>query len=197
MRAIICPDKINTAQWFEVMRGGARVGLRTTSTIMYGHVEHPLTLGAASAALARCRRRPADLPNSCRCRSCTWRRRCICEARRAARADLARGGADARGGAAGAASADHQHPDLVGEDGAGGCRACLNAGANDLGGTLMNESISRAAGAVHGQEMPPEAMEQVDPRRSGARRGNGRRSMAPPRGSNRLRPMALIRSPKP
>jgi FO synthase len=35
----------------------------------------------------------------------------------------------------------------------------LNAGANDLGGTLMNESISRAAGAEHGQEFPPEAME--------------------------------------
>jgi FO synthase len=35
----------------------------------------------------------------------------------------------------------------------------LRAGANDFGGTLMNESISRAAGASHGQEMPPEQME--------------------------------------
>lgn len=34
-----------------------------------------------------------------------------------------------------------------------GVVACLNAGANDMGGTLMNESISRAAGATHGQEM--------------------------------------------
>ncbi len=40
-----------------------------------------------------------------------------------------------------------------------GGRAALRAGANDLGGTLMNESISRAAGADHGQELPPEAME--------------------------------------
>ena len=40
-----------------------------------------------------------------------------------------------------------------------GVADCLNAGANDLGGTLMNESISRAAGANHGQEMPPEAMQ--------------------------------------
>lgn len=32
---------------------------------------------------------------------------------------------------------------------------CLNAGANDFGGTLMNESISTAAGAVHGQLMRP------------------------------------------
>ena len=40
-----------------------------------------------------------------------------------------------------------------------GAQAALRAGANDLGGTLMNESISRAAGAAHGQEMPPEGME--------------------------------------
>jgi FO synthase len=42
-----------------------------------------------------------------------------------------------------------------------GVRACLDAGVNDLGGTLMNESISRAAGATHGQEMTPEAMEAL------------------------------------
>ena len=42
-----------------------------------------------------------------------------------------------------------------------GVKDCLNAGANDLGGTLMNESITRAAGAVHGQEMPPERMEKT------------------------------------
>jgi FO synthase len=42
-----------------------------------------------------------------------------------------------------------------------GAAACLNAGANDLGGTLMNESISRAAGTEHGQEFPPEAMEEL------------------------------------
>ena len=39
-----------------------------------------------------------------------------------------------------------------------GVKACLNAGVNDLGGTLMDESITRAAGAIHGQEMPPERM---------------------------------------
>jgi FO synthase len=42
-----------------------------------------------------------------------------------------------------------------------GAAACLNAGANDLGGTLMNETITRAAGAEHGQEMPPAAMEAL------------------------------------
>ena len=42
-----------------------------------------------------------------------------------------------------------------------GAQACLNAGANDLGGTLMNESISRAAGTEHGQELPPEKMDAL------------------------------------
>jgi FO synthase len=37
----------------------------------------------------------------------------------------------------------------------------LRAGANDLGGTLMNESISRAAGAAHGQELAPSRMEEL------------------------------------
>ncbi len=42
-----------------------------------------------------------------------------------------------------------------------GAKYCLNAGANDLGGTLMNESITRAAGAEHGEELPPDAMEKL------------------------------------
>ena len=46
----------------------------------------------------------------------------------------------------------------LGED---GVAACLAAGVNDLGGTLMNESISRAAGSEWGQELPPEQMEAL------------------------------------
>src|SRR5690606_39337044 len=45
--------------------------------------------------------------------------------------------------------------------GAEGARRILDAGANDLGGTLMNESISRAAGASFGQELPPSAMDEL------------------------------------
>ena len=57
------------------------------------------------------------------------------------------------------ASVHHEHAGLVGQARRRRAAAALRAGANDLGGTLMNESISRAAGASHGQEMPPEAME--------------------------------------
>ena len=45
--------------------------------------------------------------------------------------------------------------------GVDGVRLCLEAGANDLGGTLMNESISRAAGTQHGQELPPAEMRAI------------------------------------
>ena len=41
IRAIICPDKLNTGQWFEVMHAAHGVGLRSTATIMFGHVEAP------------------------------------------------------------------------------------------------------------------------------------------------------------
>ncbi|HTZ66826.1 MAG TPA: 7,8-didemethyl-8-hydroxy-5-deazariboflavin synthase CofG, partial [Roseiarcus sp.] len=43
VRAIICPDKVNTAEWLDVVRTAHGLGLRTTSTIMYGHIEHPLS----------------------------------------------------------------------------------------------------------------------------------------------------------
>ena len=42
-----------------------------------------------------------------------------------------------------------------------GSRACLKAGANDMGGTLMNETITRSAGAAWGQELPPAEMERL------------------------------------
>jgi FO synthase len=45
--------------------------------------------------------------------------------------------------------------------GPAGVRTCLRSGANDLGGTLMDESITRSAGASHGQEMTPTQMEAV------------------------------------
>jgi FO synthase len=56
-------------------------------------------------------------------------------------------------------------------------RVCLDAGANDLGGTLMNESISRAPAREHGQEFRPSAMEALI-RSIGACRSSARRCTA-------------------
>ena len=45
--------------------------------------------------------------------------------------------------------------------GPSGVKLCLNAGANDLGGTLMNESITSSAGAEHGQELAPSEVKKI------------------------------------
>ena len=45
VRAVICPDKINTEQWLEVMEAAHGVGFRTTATIMYGHVDQGRNTG--------------------------------------------------------------------------------------------------------------------------------------------------------
>ena len=65
------------------------------------------------------------------------------------------------------------------------CRAASSGGANDLGGTLMNESISRAAGTEHGQEFAPERDGSADPQPPAARRGSARRSIGRCRGAAR------------
>ena len=66
-----------------------------------------------------------------------------------------------------------------------GAQACLSAGANDLGGTLMNESISRAAGARHGEEMTPERMESLI--RALGRRPYQRTTLYEPAPNHRMR----------
>ena len=161
VRAIICPDKIATDQWLAVMEAAHSLGLRTTATIMFGHVDEarhwarhlahvralqertggftefvPLPFVAMEAPLylkGRARRGP------------TWREALLMHA--VARLAL--------------------HPVIANiqtswvKMGPEGAAACLGAGANDLGGTLMNESITRAAGASHGQEFPPPAIEAL------------------------------------
>jgi FO synthase len=161
VRAVICADKLNTAEWLDVVRTAHSLGLRTTSTIMYGHVEHPMSwarhllavrdLQAETGGFTEFvplpfvhREAPMYLRGAAR-RGPTFREAVLMHA--AARLTL--------------------HPLITNiqtswvKMGPQGAAACLNAGANDLGGTLMNESISRAAGAEHGQEFPPEAMEDL------------------------------------
>jgi FO synthase len=70
VRAVICADKVNTAQWLDVVRTAHDLGLRTTSTIMYGHIERPCPGRGISWPCGICRRRRAASPNSCHCHSC-------------------------------------------------------------------------------------------------------------------------------
>ena len=71
----LCPDKVSTSQWLEVMRTAHSLGIRTTSTIMFGHIEQPVHQANHLLALRDLRATRAASPSSCRCRSCTPRRR--------------------------------------------------------------------------------------------------------------------------
>ena len=159
IRAIICPDKINTAEWLDVMRAAHGQGLRTTSTIMYGHVERPIHW---ARHLLRLRDLQAETGGFTEFVPLPF---VHMEAPMYLRG-LARSGPTLREAVLMHAVARLAlHPLITNiqtswvKMGPEGAAMCLNAGANDLGGTLMNESISRAAGTQHGQEFPPEAME--------------------------------------
>jgi FO synthase len=159
VRRVICPDKVTTVQWLRVHDVAHRVGLRSTTTIMFGHVDGPQSWARHLLELREQQRRsggftefvplpfvhmeaPIYLKGSAR-PGPTFREAMLMHA--VARLAL--------------------HPWITNVQaswvklGVEGAQAVLRAGANDLGGTLMNESISRAAGADHGQELPPEAME--------------------------------------
>jgi FO synthase len=161
VRRVICPDKVTTGQWLHVHETAHAVGLRSTATIMFGHVESPRSWARHLIAVRDLQKRtggftelvplpfvhmeaPIYLKGRAR-RGPTFREAILMHA--VARLAL--------------------QPWITNVQaswvklGVAGSQAVLNAGANDLGGTLMNESISRAAGASHGQEMPPERMEQA------------------------------------
>ncbi|WRO67436.1 5-amino-6-(D-ribitylamino)uracil--L-tyrosine 4-hydroxyphenyl transferase CofH [Tsuneonella sp. CC-YZS046] len=160
-RAILCADKLDTGEWLEVVEAAHRVGFRTTATIMFGHVDnyrqwarhllHIRCLQARTGGFTEFVPLPfvhMEAPIALRGKSRrgpTFREAVLMHA--VARLAL------------------HPHINSIQTSwvklGAAGVSACLNAGANDMGGTLMNESISRAAGTSHGQEMPPAAMQEI------------------------------------
>jgi FO synthase len=153
VRAVLCPDKINTEQWLEVMRCAHGLGIRTTATIMFGHLErlehwarHLLRVRELAAATGGITEfvplpfvhmeSPLFVKGKAR-KGPTFREALLMHA--VARLVL------------------HPHVRNVQASwvklGPMGLQAALKAGVNDVGGTLMNESITRSAGAVHGQEM--------------------------------------------
>ncbi len=161
VRAIICADKINTQQWLDVMEAAHEVGFKTTATIMYGHLER---LEHWARHLIRIRdlqdrtggftefvplpfvhmEAPMYLKGQAR-KGPTFREAVLMHA--VARLAF---GKSIKNIQASWVKMGHE-----------GIKACLNAGCNDLGGTLMNESISRAAGTQHGQETSPIEMRKL------------------------------------
>ncbi|MGE0775058.1 MAG: 5-amino-6-(D-ribitylamino)uracil--L-tyrosine 4-hydroxyphenyl transferase CofH [Sphingomonadaceae bacterium] len=161
IRAIICPDKVNTAEWCDVMRNAHAVGLRTTATIMFGHVDgyqnwarHLLVIRDLQAETGGFTEF-VPLP-FVHMEAPIWRR------------GQARSGPSARETLLMHAVARLVlHPLIpniqtswvkLGQD---GVIAALQSGANDLGGVLMDESITRAAGGTNGQAWDVERMNAV------------------------------------
>jgi FO synthase len=161
IRRIICPEKIDTAQWSEVIRTAHTVGMKTTSTIMFGHVDAPVNWARHLEVLRDIQKdtggitefvplpfvhmgAPLYLQGQSR-KGPTF-------------AETVKMHAVSR-------IALHGYIDNIQASwvkiGVEGSQVCLQSGANDLGGTLMNETISRSAGASHGQEMSPEELEGV------------------------------------
>jgi FO synthase len=159
VREQLCPDKINTKEWFQVIEAAHRQGLRTTATIMYGHIDHPRHWAAHLGGIRRLQQRtggftefvplpfihmeaPMYLKGLAR-RDPTFREAVLMHAvARLVFHGLIR----------------NIQASWV-KMGREGVAVCLNAGANDLGGSLMNETITRAAGSEHGQEWSPHDME--------------------------------------
>ncbi|MDX6465727.1 MAG: synthase [Gaiellaceae bacterium] len=161
VRAIICPDKITTAQWLEVHDTAHAVGLRSNNTIMYGHVDGPRSWARHLVAVREQQRRSGGFTEFVPLPFVPME------------APMYLKGRARRGPTFGEALLMHAvgrlalHPWITNVQaswvklGPRGVAAALRAGVNDLGGTLMNESISRAAGSEHGQEMTPEEMEAL------------------------------------
>ena len=161
VRAVICPDKVTTDEWLEAHRIAHSVGLRSNITIMFGHVERPVHVARhlvrtrtlqketggftefvplpfvhmASPIFLQPRARPGP----------TFREALLIHAvaRIAYRGWI-----------------DNIQVSWV-KMGVAGARQALRSGANDLGGTLMDENISRAAGASHGQELDEAEFRQI------------------------------------
>jgi FO synthase len=161
VRRVICPDKVTTAQWLKVHHTAHRVGLRSNVTIMFGHVERPEHVARHLLRAREQQRRSGGFTELVPLPFVHME------------APMYLKGRARRGPTFGETLLVHAvarlalHPYIrhvqaswvkLGPD---GVRAALAAGVDDLGGTLMNESISRAAGAGWGQELAPEDMEAL------------------------------------
>jgi len=161
IRATLCPDKINTEQWLEAHRTAHSIGLRSNITIMFGSIEQPRHwarhivrtrdlqketggftefVGLPFVHMAA----PIYLQRKAR-RGPTWREVVLMHAvARIAYRGLI----------------ENVQASWV-KLGADGSRQLLMAGVNDLGGTLIDENISRAAGASHGQGLDQDGFRSI------------------------------------
>jgi FO synthase len=156
VREVLCPDKITTSEWLDAHEAAHEVGLRSTITIMFGHLERPVHWARHLVRTRDLQKRtggftefiplpfvhmasPIYLKRRAR-RGPTWREVVLMHA---------------VGRIAYHGSVPNVQASWV-KLGVRGAQQLLQAGVNDLGGTLMDENISRAAGAAHGQGITEE-----------------------------------------
>ena len=161
VRAILCPDKINTEEWLFAHKTAHSVGLRSNVTIMFGAVEQPRSWARHIVRTRALQMEtggftefvplpfvhmatPIYLQKKSR-RGPTFRETLLMHA---------------VGRIAYRGAIENIQISWV-KMGADGMRQILRAGVNDLGGTLIDENISRAAGASHGQMMDAERFAAV------------------------------------
>ncbi|MGH2706668.1 MAG: 5-amino-6-(D-ribitylamino)uracil--L-tyrosine 4-hydroxyphenyl transferase CofH [Actinomycetota bacterium] len=161
VRAVICPDKISTRQWALVARTAHSLGLPMTSTIMFGHADDYRSWARHLIVLREIHKETGGFTEFVPLPFVHMATPIFLKgkARRGPSFDEAIK-VHAVGRLALAPWITNIQVSWV-KMGLEGARMALNAGCNDLGGTLMNESISRAAGASHGQEVTPEEMKRL------------------------------------
>ena len=161
IRGIICPDKVNTLEWSDVMRTAHSLGLRSTTTIMFGHVEGPANWARHLLVLRDIQAETGGFTEFVPLPFVHMGAPLFLQGRSRKGPTFAE---TVKMHAVGRIAL-HGYIDNVQVSwvkmGIEGAKLCLQAGCNDLGGTLMNENISRAAGADHGQEMLPEELERM------------------------------------
>lgn len=160
VRENICPDKLTSEEWINVIKTAHRVGIKTTSTIMFGHTEKPADWSTHLIKLRDLQKETGGITEFIPLPYVSM------ESPMYKRGNSRPGPTFNEVLLMHAVSRIALNPHIkniqaswvkLGKEGA---LSCLNAGVNDMGGTLMNESISRAAGSIHGQEFEANRMEE-------------------------------------
>jgi 7,8-didemethyl-8-hydroxy-5-deazariboflavin synthase CofH subunit len=158
VRHELSPGRITTAQWINLIQTAHELGISTTSTIMYGHIENSHHKAVHLSILRDIQKRTGGItefvPLSFVYEETPifHRSRIVGLRRGASGAEVMKMYAVAR------LMLNRWIPNLQVswvKEGPKLSQIALLAGANDFGGTLINESISTAAGAGHGQLMKP------------------------------------------
>lgn len=163
VRTVIAPRKIPTQTWIDVVKKAHKAGMRTTSTIMYGHVDKSYHWARHLGVLRDIQKETGGFTEFVPLRFIPWNTRLFQHSK----------------GKVNPGPTDLDQLKMYGvsrlmlrgwinniqvswvKQGPEFAQFSLTAGANDFGGTLMEEHISRAAGANHGQYFPPEEFQRL------------------------------------